>query len=75
MAKKTPEFRWTPQVRSTFEQIKDAMVRAQVVVVPDTSPYAKYTMYTDAFGFPMGVVWIYKTKGSDYNMLRIMLEK
>jgi hypothetical protein len=56
LAKKTPEFRWTPQVRSAFEQIKDAMVRAQVVLVPDTSPNAKYTMYTDAFGFSVGAV-------------------
>jgi hypothetical protein len=53
---KTPEFRWTPQAESTFEQIKGAMVRASVLVVPDTSPNARYTLYTDASGFVVGVV-------------------
>jgi hypothetical protein len=54
--KKTPEFRWTPQAQSAFEQIKDAMVRAPVLVIPDTSLNARYTMYTDASGFAVGVV-------------------
>jgi hypothetical protein len=56
LTKKTPEFRWTPQAQSTFEQIKDDMVRAPAMVIPDTSPNAKYTMYTDAFGFALGAV-------------------
>jgi hypothetical protein len=56
LTKKTPEFRWTPQAESTFEQIKDAMVRAPVMVIPDTSRNARYTLYTDAFGFAVGAV-------------------
>jgi hypothetical protein len=54
--KKTPEIRWTPQAKSAFEQIKDVMVRAPVLVIPDTSPNAKYTVYTDASGFAVGAV-------------------
>jgi hypothetical protein len=53
---KTPEFRWTPQAKSALDQIKDAMVRAPFMVIPDTSPNARYTLYTDAFGFAVGVV-------------------
>jgi hypothetical protein len=56
MTKETTEFRWTPQAQSAFEQIKDAMVRALVLVIPDTSPNARYTMYTDASGFAVGAV-------------------
>jgi hypothetical protein len=56
LTKKTPEFRWTPQAQSTFEQIKDAMVRAPVQVIPNTSPNVRYTMYTDAYGFAGGAV-------------------
>jgi hypothetical protein len=51
LAKKTPEFRLTPQAESAFEHIKDAMVRAPVLIIPETSPNARYTMYTDASGF------------------------
>jgi hypothetical protein len=56
LTKTTPEFRWTPQAQSTFEQIKDAMVRTPFLVVPDTSPNARYTLYTDAYVFAVGVV-------------------
>jgi hypothetical protein len=56
LTKETPEFRWTPQAESTFEQIKDAMVRARVLVIPNTSPNAGYIMYTDTSGFAVGVV-------------------
>jgi hypothetical protein len=52
----TPEFCWTPQAQSTFEQIKDAMLQAPILVIPNTSPNARYTMYTDASGFAVGVV-------------------
>jgi hypothetical protein len=58
LTKKTPEFRLTPQAQSTFEQIKDAMVRAPILVIHDTSPNARYTMYTDASGFAVGVVML-----------------
>jgi hypothetical protein len=58
MTKKTPEFRLTPQVQSTFEQIKDAMVRALVLVIPATSPNARYALYTDASRFTMGAVML-----------------
>jgi hypothetical protein len=56
VTKKTPKFRWTPLAQSAFEVIKDAMVRAPVWVIPDTSPNARYTMYTDAYGFAVGAV-------------------
>jgi hypothetical protein len=56
LTKKTPELRWTPQAESTFEQIKDAMVRAQVMVIPYTSANARYTMYTDTYRFAVGAV-------------------
>jgi hypothetical protein len=32
------------------------MVRAQVLVIPDTSPNAKYSMYTDASRFAVGAL-------------------
>jgi hypothetical protein len=32
------------------------MVRALVMVIPDTYPNARYTLYTDAFGFAVRVV-------------------
>jgi F0F1-type ATP synthase membrane subunit c/vacuolar-type H+-ATPase subunit K len=54
LIKNTPEFRWTPQAQSAFEQIKDAMVRAPVMVILDTSPNARYTLCADAFGFAVG---------------------
>jgi hypothetical protein len=56
LTKKTPEFPWTPQAQSAFEQIKDAMVLAPVLVIPETSPNARYTLYTDASGFAIGDV-------------------
>jgi hypothetical protein len=56
LTKKTPEFRWTPQAVSAFEQIIDAMVRAHVLVILDISPNAGYTMHTDASGFAVGDV-------------------
>jgi uncharacterized membrane protein len=56
LTKKTMEFRWTTQAQSTFEQTKDAMVRAPVVVIHDTSPNAMYSLYTDASGFAVGAV-------------------
>jgi hypothetical protein len=56
MAKKTPEFRLTPQAHSAFEQIKYAMVRALDIVILDTSPNARYTPYTDAYGLAVGAV-------------------
>jgi hypothetical protein len=31
------------------------MVRAPILVIPDTSPNARYTLYTDASGFAVGV--------------------
>jgi hypothetical protein len=34
------------------------MVRAPVFVIPDISPNARYTMYTDASRFPVGVVML-----------------
>jgi hypothetical protein len=54
--KKTPEFRWTPRTQSSFEQIKDSIVRASVLVIHDTSPNARYTLYRDASGFAVGGV-------------------
>jgi hypothetical protein len=56
MTKKTPKFRRTPQAQSAFEQIKDAMVRAPYLVNLDSYLNARYTMYTDASGFAVGVV-------------------
>jgi hypothetical protein len=56
LTKKTPEFRWTPQAQSTFEQIQDAMVRALGMVIHETSPNARYTLYTDDYGFGVGAV-------------------
>jgi hypothetical protein len=56
LTKKTPEFRWTPQAHSASGQIKGAMVRAPVLVIHDTSPNARYTLYTDASGFAVGAV-------------------
>jgi hypothetical protein len=50
------------------------MVRALVIIIPDTSPNARYTMYTDAFGFAVGVV-VLQDQGLDYNQLRTMLER
>jgi CBS-domain-containing membrane protein len=34
------------------------MVRAQVLIILDTSPNARYTMYTDASGFAVGFVML-----------------
>jgi hypothetical protein len=51
LTKKTPKFRRTPQAQSSFEQIEGAMVRASTLVIPDTPPNARYTVYTDASGF------------------------
>jgi hypothetical protein len=56
LTKKTPKFRWTPQAQSAFERIKDAMVRAPILVILDTSPNARYTLYTDASRFAIGAV-------------------
>jgi hypothetical protein len=56
MTKKTPECRWIPQAHSAFEQIEDAMVHASVLVIPNTSPSARYTMYTDACGLAVGAM-------------------
>jgi hypothetical protein len=56
LTKNTPELHLTPQCESAFEQIKDAMVRAPVLVIPDTYPYARYTLYTDAFKFAVGTM-------------------
>eukprot|EP00873_Tetraselmis_striata_P008895 jgi/Tetstr1/429159/TSEL_019112.t1 len=36
--------------------VKDAMVRAPVLSIPDTSADARYTLYTDASGFAVGAV-------------------
>jgi hypothetical protein len=56
MTKKTPELHWNIQAQSAFEQIKDAMVRAPVLIIHDTFPNARYTLYTNASGCAMGVV-------------------
>jgi hypothetical protein len=75
LTKKTPEFRWTPQAESTVEQIKSTMVRAPVLVIHDTSPNARYTLYTDASGFAVGVVLLQDQGILDYNLLCTMLER
>jgi hypothetical protein len=51
------------------------MVRAPVLVIPDTSLNARYTLYTDVFGFAVGDVLLHDQGISDYNLLRIMLER
>jgi hypothetical protein len=58
LTKKAPEFRWTPQAQPTFEQIKEAMVRAPVLVIPSTSPNARYIVYTDDYGLAVGYVML-----------------
>ena len=36
--------------------MKEALVSAPVLIIPDTSPEARYTLYTDASGFAVGAV-------------------
>jgi hypothetical protein len=57
--------RWMPQAQSAFEQVRGAMVRAPVMLIPNTCHDARYTMYMDAFGFAVGVVLL-----EDHNMYR-----
>ena len=56
LTKKTLEFQWTATAQRAFEDVKKAMVQAPVLIIPDTSPTARYTLYTDASGFAVGAV-------------------
>eukprot|EP00873_Tetraselmis_striata_P038562 jgi/Tetstr1/458826/TSEL_045209.t1 len=56
LTKNQPEFVWTPRADAAFRALKDAMVRAPVLSIPDTSADARYTLYTDASGFAVGAV-------------------
>eukprot|EP00873_Tetraselmis_striata_P043672 jgi/Tetstr1/463936/TSEL_008741.t1 len=56
LTKNQPEFVWTPRADAAFRALKDVMVRAPVLSIPDTSADARYTLYTDASGFAVGAV-------------------
>ena len=56
LTQKDLKFQWTPQAHSAFEMIKEAMIKAPVLVIPNTGPDARYTLYTDASGFAVGAV-------------------
>jgi hypothetical protein len=56
LTKKTPNFVWTERAKIAFNKLKEAMVTAPVLIIPDTSPEARYTLYTDTSGFAIGAV-------------------
>lgn len=56
LTKKSTGFQWGTSAQAAFEDIKTAMTEAPVLLIPDTSPDAKYTLYTDASGFAVGAV-------------------
>jgi hypothetical protein len=56
LACKKPEFAWNPRAEKAFNDLKQAMVKAPVLLIPDTGPETRYTLYTDASGFALGAV-------------------
>ena len=56
LTKHDVDFKWTTGHQAAFDDIKAAMAEEPVLIIPDTSPKSKYTLYTDASGFALGAV-------------------
>jgi hypothetical protein len=54
LTKESTRFEWSPAAESAFRQLKAAMVRGPILVLPD--PNRPYVVNTDASGFAVGAV-------------------
>ena len=49
-------FRWNPEAQKAFDDVKTALTTGPVLLIPDVSESAEFTVVTDASGFAVGAV-------------------
>ena len=58
LTKKDVPFSWTPAAQAAFDDIKEAMTTGPVLLIPDSSAEAEFTLVTDASGFAVGATLV-----------------